>query len=141
MPIKPITTKQELNAYVGEKLKRMEEVIINTLASVGESSVNEARLSSNSLDQTGNLQSSLGYAIAKDGNVIQTSNFEKENNGTEGATQGRDFVTQKAKEYQRGITLTVVAGIKYAAGIAAKGWDVLDSAELKAEQLIRQWMR
>jgi hypothetical protein len=140
MPIKSITTRSEIEAYLEEQMKRTEKAIINTLAYVGESCINAARIAGSYRDQTGNLRSSTGYVIVKNGQMIHTSSFETEKRGGAGSRDGRLFAEQKAREYGKGIVLIVVAGMNYAAYVSAKGKDVLDSAELTADKLVPQLM-
>ena len=47
-----------------------------------------------------------------------------------------DFARAIAAEYPEGITLVVVAGMDYASIVNAKGFDVLDSAEIQVRQMI-----
>lgn len=141
MPIRPITTYQEIEAYLEEQVRRTEKAIINTLLYVGETCINTARIGGSYKDQTGNLRSSVGYVVVKNGNVIHTSSFEVEKKGGKGSTNGRQFAEQKAREFRKGIVLIVVAGMNYAAYVSAKGRDVLDSAELTADRLVPQLMQ
>jgi hypothetical protein len=46
------------------------------------------------------------------------------------------MVEELAPQYTCGIALIVVAGMEYAATVAAKGYNVLDSAELTAQALV-----
>jgi hypothetical protein len=140
MPVKPITTRREIEDYIERQVRRTERVLINTLAYVGEACVRTARIGGSYKDQTGNLRSSVGYVIVKDGRVIRTSSFETEKQGGSGSAEGRKFAEAKAREFPKGITLIVVAGMNYAAYVSATGRDVLDSAELRAGQLVSQLM-
>ena len=56
--------------------------------------------------------------------------------GSEGSQTGMDFARAIAAEYPEGITLVVVAGMDYASIVNAKGFDVLDSAEIQVRQMI-----
>lgn len=47
-----------------------------------------------------------------------------------------DFTRTIATEYPKGITWVVVAGMEYASFVNAKGFDVLDRAEIQARQMI-----
>jgi hypothetical protein len=140
MPIRAITTRREIEAYLEEQIQRTEKAIINTLAYVGENCINAARIGGSYTDQTGNLRSSTGYVIVKNGNVIHASSFDVERKGSEGSKEGRQFAEQKAREYGKGVVLIVVAGMNYAAYVSATGRDVLDSAELTADRLVPQLM-
>lgn len=138
MPIRPLTTRQEIATYIEQQVRRTEQAVINTLAYVGETCVRTARIAGSYTDQTGNLRSSTGYVLVKDGRVVHASSFDVEKGGSDGASKGKAFAEQKAREHPKGIVLIVVAGMKYAAYVSASGRDVLDSAELRADQLVPQ---
>ena len=77
-----------------------------------------------------------------DGRIVAKSDFAhekgKEGNGEEGRKEGLKYARELAAKYQQGATLIVVAGMNYAAYVQRKGYDVLTSSELLAEQLVRQ---
>lgn len=138
MPIKQQTTEREISQAVKERLERMIRARIYALQVVGEKVVNEARLHHSYTDQTGNLTSSIGYVIVRDGVIVNSSRFEVFRQGEEGAKQGRAFAEQLAGMYFKGLVLIVVAGKEYAKYVSARGYNVLDSAELLAKQLLAQ---
>ena len=119
MGAKQITPMSEVDAYLEEQIQRIEQQTIYNLSYVGERCLNEARSTNSYKDQTGNLRSSIGYVIVKDGKIVQMSDFTTVKNGREG-TQG---------------------GMNYAAHVSARGYNVLDSAELLAEQLVPSLMK
>ena len=136
MPIIQTTPQQEIDAYMAEGIKRIEYALVYNLQYVGERCVNAARKSKSYLDQTGNLRSSVGYVISVDGNVVNSSDFDTVKNGENGAKEGYEYACSLASQFPQGICLIVVAGMNYAAYVSATGRDVLDSAELLAEQLV-----
>lgn len=138
MAIRQRTTRREINDAVAERLERMIQARIYALKVVGEKVVNEARLHHSYTDQTGNLTSSIGYVVVRDGNIVGGSSFEVFKDGNEGAKQGRAFAEQLAGKYFNGLVLIVVAGKEYAKYVSARGYNVLESAELLAKQLIAQ---
>ncbi len=103
---------------------------------IGERCVIEARTSANFTDRTGNLRSSIGYVVVMDGEVQHKGRFEAVKNGSAGAAEGAKFIAQVVAEFPKGIVLIVAAGMKYAAYVAAKGYNVTDSAELLAQRLV-----
>lgn len=141
MPIKQITPQAEVDRYLEEQVERIEKQIIYNLSYVGEQCLNEGRSTNSYKDQTGNLRSSIGYVIVKDGNIITTSSFATVNAGHEGTKVGTAYARQLSREFPKGIVLIVVAGMNYAAYVSAKGYNVLDSAELLAEQLVPKLMK
>lgn len=138
MPIKCTTPKEQINAYIQERIARMNKAIINTLCYAGEMCVNEARSYHGKAyqDQTGNLRSSIGYVVAVDGKIQQMGGFNVVLNGQEGAMTGRQYAQEVLRQYPHDTVLIVVAGRTYARYVAAKGYNVLQSAEALAEQIV-----
>lgn len=91
----------------------------------------------NYFDWTSNLRSSINFVIAIDGNVVEKSDFEVKGNGAAGAKIGEDYALRLA-EGTTGVTLVVVAGMSYSGDVQRRGYDVTLSAELLAENLIKQ---
>lgn len=136
MPIRQTTPQQEIDAYMAEQIKRIEYALVRTLQYVGERCLIAARKSKSYRDITGNLRSSVGYVISVDGNVVNSSDFDTVKNGENGAKEGYEYACSLVSQFPQGICLIVVAGKDYAQYVTAKGKDVLDSAELLAEQLV-----
>lgn len=129
----------EIDAYLGKKMAEIEQLTIRNLEYVGERCIVEARSNGAYMDQTGNLRSSIGYVIVNNGKIVSISSFEKANGGSSGAVGQKDgeaYAKTIAKEFRRGIVLIVVAGMNYASAVSARGKNVIDSAELLAEQLV-----
>lgn len=138
MPIKCTTPISQIDEYMRQQFKRQEQALVNTLNYIGERCVNEARSYNGNAyqDQTGNLRSSVGYVVAVDGKIRSSSTFENVRNGEQGSRTGKEYATELVKQYPKGVVLIVVAGMNYAKYVEAKGYDVLTSAELLAEQLV-----
>ena len=134
--MKQITPMSEVDAYLDEQIERIEQLIIYNLSYVGEQCLTEARSTNSYKDQTGNLRSSIGYIIVKDGKVIRQSDFAVVRKGSEGKSEGEKFARSLANKFTDGIVLIVVAGMNYASYVSAKGYNVLDSAELLADRLV-----
>lgn len=113
-------------------------VIVNVLCNVGEQCIIEARNNGDYEDQTGNLRSSIGYAVLMNGQVIQSDHVEKIKNGDEGVSEGIKYLqTRIKKARKKGVCLIVTAGMNYADYVETKKV-VLSSAELKAPVLVKQ---
>ena len=136
MGAKQITPMSEVEACLDEQIERIEQLIIYNLSNVGEQCLTEARNTNSYKDQTGNLRSSIGYTIVKDGRVIRQSDFAVVRKGSEGKSEGEQFARSLASKFSDGIVLIVVAGMNYASYVSAKGYNVLDSAELLADRLV-----
>lgn len=90
------------------------------------------------IDWTSNLRSSVGYNIVYNGRIFREGGFEAIKGGNEGAQTGKEYIAKIAQEIGEGYALIVVAGMKYAAYVSAKGYDVLDSAEQLSERLLNE---
>lgn len=124
----------QLKASVEAKLR----VLVNTFCYVGEQCIIEAREAGNYTDQTGNLRSSIGYAVVMDGKVVQRDCIDKVKQGDKGVSEGDDYLSKRIKKARKkGIVLIVTAGMNYAECVEAKGYNVLSSAELKAGPLVK----
>lgn len=132
-PVRVITDK--LTAEAKAKLR----VIANVLCYVGEQCITEARNGGTYEDQTGNLRSSIGYAVLMNGQVIQSDSVDKIKNGDEGVSEGLQYLQERIRKAgKKGVCLIVTAGMNYAEYVEAKGYVVLSSAELKAPVLVKQ---
>lgn len=144
MPIIPPSI-EDINNAIEERVERFKQMLVRELCICGEKCVNYARNTAlkgkDYQDQTGNLRSSTGYIVVADGAVVQISSFDSVKDGNNGARSGRDYALQLAEDFSDGIALIVVAGMKYAAYVANKGYDVLDTAEIQAERIIAQLIK
>jgi hypothetical protein len=143
MGIKQLTPMAEVDAYLEENIDRIEFFTINKLSYVGEQCLISARTTNSYTDRTGNLRSSTGYVIVKNGKIVTQTIYEA-SAGTDrrtGVAEGEKFLRQIVREFPQGIALIVVAGMNYAGYVSGKGYDVLDSAELLAERLVPQLMK
>jgi len=141
MPIKRLTPDSEIDDYIENLVENKTQVIIRNLCYVGEKCINEARTNGGYYDQTGNLRSSIGYVVVRDGDIIQMSDFNKVKTGSQGTSDGQSFANKLISEFPQGICLIVVAGMNYATYVSAKGYNVLDSSELLAEKLVPQMLK
>lgn len=132
-----ITSKEEIANTLAKGIEDAINEAVYTLSYIGEQVVNTAKISRKYLDQTGNLNSSIGYVISVNGELAVKGKFEVVKNGEQGAKGGEQMAETLAKA-KGGISLIVVAGMDYAQFVSAKGLDVLDSAEILAESLIPQ---
>lgn len=142
MGMKMTTPIAQIDANVDRKIDEFVEECISNLEFVGEECVAEARTAGSYTDRTGNLRSSVGYVVVKDGEIIKKGGFQHVN-GTKksdknGEEDGEQYAESLVSRYPQGIVLIVVAGMNYAAYVSANGYNVLDSAELKAEDILKQ---
>ncbi|KAF5072886.1 hypothetical protein DSECCO2_197740 [anaerobic digester metagenome] len=135
MAIKPQFTKNDIRKRFDAFLEEVEKAQIEALEKLGEECVIHAREIPAEVgfkDQTGNLRSSMGYVIFKNGTAIR-SNYVQVLEGNEGMKAGQQLAEQVGSR-TKGIVLVVTAGMNYATYVEAKGRDVLASAELLAQR-------
>lgn len=107
--------------------------VVQSLLYAGEVGLNTARNEDTYKDRTGNLRSSVGYAvlnnryeIVEDG-FLPTSGSE---NGSKGQLKGKEYLDSLKVKYGKGITLIMVAGMEYS-GYVEANYSVLANAEIK----------
>lgn len=120
--------------YIAKVVANTNRLVLRRMAWVGENAVNLQRTNGNWTDQTGNLRSSIGYIIVKDGSVVQRGNLEQVKDGEQGVQNAISYLEQLASETPKNIVLIIVAGMEYAKYLQNRGYDVLDSAELYASR-------
>jgi hypothetical protein len=132
MAVTPKFNAADVRKQLLARKQRLEEATLLRLQRVGETFITNARSNNTYQDQTGNLRSSIGYVILKDGVQVVGSAFEVVKKGNKGSQIGEEMVGAIAKSYPTGFVLIVVAGMDYAAAVEAKGFDVLTVSGLQA---------
>jgi len=135
------TTGQVQNVF-NRFEKAVEDKVIEGLKYLGEEFVGLARMNGNYMDRTGNLRSSVGYIILKNGRPIheniQSTNKDDDSNGVNTA---RQFSRTIANDYNLGYVLVVFAGMEYAYAVESKGYDVITGSipdKNEVENLLKQ---
>lgn len=141
MPMNVTTPKSKILKYFDERIQTINRLIVRSLCYVGEQCVNTARSSHTYRDQTGNLTSSIGYAVSCDGSLVNISSFQVERNGSEGSKEGSEYVREIIAKYPNDIVLVICAGMNYAVYVSDKGYDVLDGAETLADRLVPNMLK
>ena len=133
---------------LSKEMESIPEAIVNNLSFIGESAVKYARLNhtNNWTDQTGNLRSSIGYVILKDGRPLIATKTEQvpgpKGDGSEGVASVQPVLDTVASRYPKGYVLIVCAGMNYATYVEEiHGRDVLTGAKEKARELANQLFR
>lgn len=139
MPGRMTTPIRVVRGYLTAEAQAKLQVIANVFCYVGEKCIIEARNGGTYTDQSGNLRSSIGYAVLMNGQVIQSGCVDKIKNGDEGVTEGQKYLQSRIKKAnKKGVVLIVTAGMNYAEYVEAKGYVVLSSVKLKAPVLVKQ---
>ena len=116
---------------------RTDEVIKTLLARAGEEFITLARSIRTYKDRTGNLRSSTGYAIFKDGRRVGSSVFNAnvgepgKKDGEKGVTAGEQMARAVGRTHSKGYVL-----VCYAAAVEAKGYDVVTHSADKTEDFL-----
>jgi hypothetical protein len=133
MGLEPRFTQAQIKARIDSFIKVIEKRSIERLQYLGEQCVAKARSNGDYMDQTGNLRSSVGYIVFKNGVALHVS-FEQTGSGLKGKNEGKTIAIKAGSKYKEGICLVVVAGMNYALAVESRGRDVLTSTELFAKQ-------
>lgn len=138
MPIHCKTPVAAIDNYLDEQLERRKKALIRNLCYVGERCRNEATNypSGTFKDRTHHLRGSIGYVVAVDGVLYKQGDFGLPESPSEAKAQGAQFARSLVGKFPKGIVLIVVAGKTYAKYVSAKGYNVIDSAELLADRLV-----
>lgn len=141
MSIKKLTPRGAVNEAIQQKVLKAKQAMHRALMRVGEECVNYARIHGGYRDQTGNLRSSIGYAVLDNGKILSEKGFTQVMEGAEGVKSGKEFLNELISKNSSGIVLIVVAGMEYAAAVEARSYDVISGSELQAEILVPRIMK
>lgn len=123
-----------------KQLQMSEQLILANLQYIGEQAVREARINGNYIDRTGNLRSSIGYVVLKDGKPIGHGYSDTDKH--DGRQHADALLDKLAAELPKGYALVVCAGMAYASYVEdIHGRDVLTSARLLAEDLAKRLIK
>lgn len=140
MGIKLSTPQSALNAFFESAMAIIKREILIAYAKLGEecnARIRDRSAEESWIDHTGNLRSSIGYAIFDYGMKQVESAFASIGSGSTGSQEGRQMIADLAKEYSRVYALVVVAAMNYADFVEAiESKDVLASTELWARSVV-----
>lgn len=138
MPGRMTTPIKVIEQSMSEAVQYRLRLVAKALCNAGEQCIIEAREHGDYSDWSGNLRSSIGYAVLIDGKVFQLAMVEKTLNGDKGTTEGLAFLkTRIAKASKKGVVLIVTAGMNYADYVETKK-NVLSSAKLQAPRIAKE---
>lgn len=136
--MKLTTTKLDFDLIVQKQLKDIDNLVFQQLVELCDEriAIQRAKVSPEGYsDQTGQLRSSVGYIICRDGKV-RHENFELAPYGTDkapGLKAGRDLALSQLRISQ-GWGIVMVAGMEYASWLETNyGRSVLVTATFKLE--------
>lgn len=139
MALKAEFSYSDLNKRFNNARKEIQAMQIEALEHLGEICVTHAKNLPPTIgfsDRTGNLRSSMGYAVYLNGVAVRDSYVAVSGteSGDEGVRKGRELADSVAMEYPNGLLLVVTAGMEYAVYVEAKERDVLSSAQILAQR-------
>lgn len=144
MGIELTTPMSEVNAELKQFADEANKLVIRAISYFGEKCVKEAKdrpWEESWFDQSGNLRSSIGYVIVRNGEIVEYSDFNQVKDGGDGVKTGKVLAEELATRYSSGYALIVVAGMNYAEYVEAMDNKVvLASAELLAEKELPNMM-
>lgn len=139
----PLFTTSQIDRWFEHFQSKAEDKMLVLLQAGGEKFIQVARRSGSYKDQTGNLRSSIGYVIAKDGKVV-AENFKESDKGSDKSTgkfKGNRLAVEISLSHKGGYVLVGVAGMEYAAAVEAKGYEVVSGANTQCEKYLRDTLK
>lgn len=137
--IRMTTPMAAIDKKIAKEINRAENEILKKLSFIGENAVNDARANGDYLDHTGNLRSSIGYTILKNGETVRTSSFDQvKQEASEAKKESTKLLDELRTRFNTGFVLIVVAGMDYAVTVEARGRNVLSSSKLLAEIMAKR---
>lgn len=139
------TDYKAVNRALLKRKEELERLLIKRFTMTGEECVRIAREPhpGDWENVTGNLRSSIGFVVLKDGQPVAEGQPEQfsgpKGNGEQGPAAAKALLTHLQAKFPTGIVLIVCAGMNYAAYVEnVRHKDVLTTAELLMESLIRK---
>jgi len=142
--LRPLFSDREVSRFMDKFQSDAEQKFIEVLSYAGEQGVRTARENGRYNDITGNLRSSIGYAILKDGAPIR-EDYTPAGSGSEGpkgVNQAKRLVSEVALTHNKGFVLVMVAGMDYALFVETmQGKDVLGSTVIGTEKFLKDTLK
>jgi hypothetical protein len=146
MGLRPKFTNADIDAFAMSRYEEAENRLIEAMKFVGEGFVKEARAMTKEQggfgDVTGNLRSSIGYVITKNGKIIEEVVYRSDK-GTDrntGVNVTKQFFRDVSSD--EGLMLYGVAGMDYAAEVESRGYNVIsvqsDMALVELKQIFSE---
>ena len=130
-----MSSMEKVTGDVDDFVVFQQDRILLALHYVGVDFMNNAKTNASFHNQSGNLRSSIGYAVILDGKVLD-EDYELTGDGQDGITASKELVRKLARENESGFVLVGMAGMEYAAAVESKGYDVITGSTPMAEELL-----
>lgn len=142
--MKPLWTEAQIDRYLKKFRDNADDISFEVLMQAGEYAVKIAREEGRYTNITGNLRSSIGYAVVNSGSIT-TKKTDRANVGTDGGKgvqEADKLITELARQYNNGLVLIVVAGMEYAVYVEAmENKDVLTNAAFKGSAYLKSLIK
>ena len=141
------TTDREIAQWLIDAVDDEMEESVAIASKIGEDALAISRGEHVYTTQTGNLQSSCGFAVTYNGTTATKSPFTpaqgtNKPDGKTGSQQGKAYLEECLKSrLSKGVTLVMVAGTSYAGYVEDWGGDVLKSAEIHVTREFEKWAK
>lgn len=144
MGIVPAFDIRSIEAELDRKRAELHVKIVRYLNRAGMEIVNWAKDNRGYIDQTGNLNNSIGYAVIKD-NAILNMFFEAKSRErkAEGKEKGESYTRELAKDISGGkYALIIVAGMEYASFVEdVYGKNVITHSKGFAREVLEKMLK
>lgn len=130
-----------------QQIHQQVEQLLGYAGRVAVSRQREIQAPQSYMDQSGNLRSSVGFVVMAGGQEVASGGFEPKQgpnpqpdaiSPAEAVEVGKKEARAEAARMPSFPTLTVVAGMNYASYVQDKGRDVLSTARIVAEDIVRK---
>lgn len=141
------TTDREIAQWLIDAVDDEMEESVAIASKIGEDALAISRGEHVYTTQTGNLQSSCGFAVTYNGTTATKSPFtpapgNNKPDGKTGSQQGKAYLDECLKSrLSKGVTFVMVAGTNYAGYVEDWGGDVLKSAEVHVTREFEKWAK
>lgn len=136
------TSQAAVRQFLQRAIDSLQQAVCLALSKLGDECIVRIRDRSAKeswIDRTGNLRSSIGFAVYEQGKKFMESTFSQVLSGAEGSSKGKKMIDGLAKEYAKVYALVVVAGMEYAAEVEAlESKDVLSSTKIWATSVVEK---
>ena len=131
------TELDKINEQIAEIVRHEVLRTLNYLGNECDKRVRDRSKEESWIDQTGNLRSSVGYAVYDHGQTANVSAFRIVKQGKRGSDLGKSLAESLAKTYAQHYALVIMAGMEYAEYVERRdNKDVLASTKLWATSKI-----
>lgn len=134
MIVKTKSSDTKIDEFFKRVANRIKEAILNELMYIGEGCDELIRSKSQEeswINRTGNLRSSIGYAVYDHGMMYMRGLFDQVMAGSVGQAEGERMTVELAQTYSDTIALAVIAAMDYADIVEAiDSKDVLESTRI-----------